>query len=57
MDSIGPPTLTITGMIDACIKLASWTAKHKDEIRQLYNKGYRSAQKIVEILTKRYKKK
>ena len=49
--SIGPPN-----MINACIAIAAWTAKYKDEIVELYKKGYRSAQKIVEILKKRHKK-
>lgn len=54
MDNIGPPT--VTSVINACIAIAAWTANYKYEIKQLYKKGIRNAQKIVEILTKRHKK-
>ena len=43
-------------IIEACIKLASWLADHKDEIISLIKKGWNSPQKIVEYLKEKYHK-
>ena len=43
-------------IIEQCKKLASWTANYIGEIKSLINKGWTSAQKIVEYLKKKYRK-
>ena len=49
--------VTIANIIAACIKLAAWCIEHKDEIAALVKKGWKSAQKIVNHLKQKYKKK
>ena len=50
----GPPTLN--NIVPSCAKIAPWSSKYKDEIIQLFKKGIKSAQKIVDILKKKYNK-
>ena len=49
--------VTIGKIIAACIQIAAWCVEHKDEITALVKKGWNSAQKIVDYLKKKYKKK
>ena len=45
---------TVIAIIGLCIQLADFCANHKDEIKSLINKGWRSAQKIVDYIRKKY---
>ena len=48
---IGPQFDTI---FKACKSIAAWSAAYKDDIKSLVNKGWTSAQKIIDYLKKKY---